>query len=561
MRSLARLCLSFARARNRALCLSFARARNRALRLSCLGLLLLLNGSCVEELAATEVVVLIDSDLAVGSELTSLDISVYNRQGTVQLHTRTLQLGQQPSSPGVFRLPLTFSLQEQNQESADFRLVVTGRRGGEAVVEQQVLTSFRSNTALLLTVFLARSCAANLCRAAGSDQTCDSRSGQCVPIPVAMGLPEAEGDGLEDYQRPDFAAVSQDGAVPSAGAMDGGVAVSSDAAGPSPSLEAGPGGAMPAADAAAPTLDAAAAPRDAAAPSDAGVAPPTDSGGPSPSEDGGAVTDAGSVGPADAGSSGPTPTLPPVVGTCPVLATGTATILGASVRLWVGPKRGPLHVYWHGTGTNSGEVNSFLPAATTAVTSEGGMVASFETSSQQGTNTSGTGIWRSGDLQAVDQLVACGVAQGWVDARRIHAAGYSAGGMQTSAMVLLRSSYLASAFVYSAGLVEDIDAGGTSLQDPSNVPSVGFGHGAKGMDALVGIDMADLSRVTATKLRMLGGFTFDCDDGGSHIALTRGTTLGPSVLQFFKDHPYKTKPSPYASALPSSWPNYCRGTP
>jgi hypothetical protein len=454
-------------------------------------------------------------------------------------------------------------LQEQNEESADFRLVVTGKLGTREVVEQQVLSSFRSNTALLLTVFLARSCAANLCREAGSGQTCDSRSGQCVPVPIRAALPEAEGDGLDEYTRPDFASASQDGAVPGgadAGAfgLDGAIlGMASDAGGPSPdALVSGsnPGGsgvdAGPAGVGGTASADAA-----SVSPQDAGAGSPRDAGSGSASDGGGVATDAGGTAPVDAGPAGPTPTLPSVSGTCPTLATGTATILGASLRLWVGPKRGPLIVYWHATGTTSTEVNQMLPGATNAVTNEGGMVVSFEMGNGQGTNTSGTFIWTAGDLQVVDQLVACGVAQGKVDPTHIHTAGLSAGGMQASAMVFLRSSYVASAFVYSAGLYEDMDAGMIRLEDASNVPSVGFGHGAKGSDVLI-VDNADMARATEARLKALGGFSFDCDDGGN-LNVTRGTTLGSSVLQFFKDHPYKRKPSPYASALPSSWPTYC----
>jgi predicted esterase len=527
--------------------------------LACLALLVLA-GSCVEELSATEVVVVIDSDLEVGTELTSVQIAVWNPAGTKLLNMRELQLGKPPRSAAVFGLPLSLSLQEQNEESADFRLVVTGRLGSEVVVEQQVLTSFRSNTALLLTVFLARSCAAKLCRESASTQTCDSRSGQCMPIPTHEALPEAEGDGLEDYMRPSYVMGSQDGAVPggAGGTLDAGSGASLDAAVVSPQLDAGSGDGAQANDAGSPGPDAATAVRDAATPSDAGVTPPADAS-TSPRDSGSAVADAGAGGPSDAGTSGPTPTLPAVVGTCPTLATGTVAMLGVNVRLWVGPKRGPLVVYWHGTGGTSAEANFFLPGATTAVASEGGMVAALETSTQQGVNTSGSGVWRMGDLQVIDQLVACGAAQGWVDPRRIHASGYSAGGNQTAAMALLRSSYVASVFVYSGGLFEDQDAGGTMLQDPSNVPSFGFGHGGEGKD-VVGFDAAVMARYTATKMRMLTGFTFDCDDGGDNT-VNRGAALGANVLQFFRDHPFKTKPSPYASALPSSWPNYCRGTP
>jgi hypothetical protein len=29
-------------------------------------------------------------------------------------------------------------------------------------------------------------------------------------------------------------------------------------------------------------------------------------------------------------------------------------------------------------------------------------------------------------------------------------------------------------------------------------------------------------------------------------------------MQFLADHPYNTKPSPYAAALPAGYPSYCK---
>ena len=45
-----------------------------------------------------------------------------------------------------------------------------------------------------------------------------------------------------------------------------------------------------------------------------------------------------------------------------------------------------------------------------------------------------------------------------------------------------------------------------------------------------------------------------CDHGMGHTIPSDG---GPAVVQFFSDHPYKTRPSPYADGLPASFPSYC----
>jgi hypothetical protein len=57
-------------------------------------------------------------------------------------------------------------------------------------------------------------------------------------------------------------------------------------------------------------------------------------------------------------------------------------------------------------------------------------------------------------------------------------------------------------------------------------------------------------------IKSAGSFVVDCDDGGSHVDITRLTRLGPSAWQFFKDHPFKIgSPDPY-KAVPSGFPTY-----
>jgi hypothetical protein len=60
-------------------------------------------------------------------------------------------------------------------------------------------------------------------------------------------------------------------------------------------------------------------------------------------------------------------------------------------------------------------------------------------------------------------------------------------------------------------------------------------------------------------IKSAGSFVIDCDDGGSHVDITRLTRLGPSAWQFFKDHPFKIgAPDPYAKGIPSGFPTYCK---
>jgi predicted esterase len=221
--------------------------------------------------------------------------------------------------------------------------------------------------------------------------------------------------------------------------------------------------------------------------------------------------------------------------------------------LYVGSKAssptGPIVIYWHGTGTNGSEVGAGLgQAAITEIQGMGGVVASAESTSSTGTNT-GDGVWYTGDFDWADFIIACAIQQLNIDTRHIHAGGYSAGALQTATMFYSRSGYLASVVVYSGG------SGFPAMsQDPSNHIAVLGAHGSTSGDFL-----ASSTTTWETTVKSAGSFVIDCDDGGSHVDITRLTRLGPSAWQFFKDHPFKVgMPDPYAKGIPSGFPTYCK---
>jgi hypothetical protein len=61
------------------------------------------------------------------------------------------------------------------------------------------------------------------------------------------------------------------------------------------------------------------------------------------------------------------------------------------------------------------------------------------------------------------------------------------------------------------------------------------------------------------QIKSAGGFSIDCNDGGSHLDFftKRAPGLEPVAWQLFKDHPYGIKPEPYTS-VPASFPAYCQ---
>jgi poly(3-hydroxybutyrate) depolymerase len=258
-------------------------------------------------------------------------------------------------------------------------------------------------------------------------------------------------------------------------------------------------------------------------------------------------------------------TLPIAQEPCPTLATGTVSFLGSSVKLWVGPAStpGPLLFYWHGTAMTANEVSNGFSDAISEVTHQGGVVASFTSTTGSGTNT-GDWVWYTGDFDVADEVLACAIQQQLVDPRHIHTAGYSAGGLQCGTMVYARSGYLASALCVSGGIINTgLYAGMYSniyqLQDPNHIAPIITAHGKKGSDVFV-VDFSDCSASLCSDVVGKGGFAINCDDGGDHILsmLTRMKTMGPVAWEFFKDHPFGLKsPFPYASGLPDYFPSYC----
>jgi poly(3-hydroxybutyrate) depolymerase len=226
--------------------------------------------------------------------------------------------------------------------------------------------------------------------------------------------------------------------------------------------------------------------------------------------------------------------------------------------VWVGTAvGGPLILYWHGTGSSPG---AEVPVAfdTAAVGAAGGMIVGFTASSRTGTPTGNTGdnVWYQSDAAFADQVVACAIQQSRIDSRRIHTAGYSAGGLQTVYMWFACSGYLASVISYSGG---DATINKVAMQDASHPPAAIAAHGAMGSDTFI-LDFAQASATwETTDIKPAGGFSIDCDDGGNHTAFftTRAPNLKPVSFQFFKDHPYGVRPEPYA-ALPSGFPSYCK---
>ena len=248
--------------------------------------------------------------------------------------------------------------------------------------------------------------------------------------------------------------------------------------------------------------------------------------------------------------------IPQPVGECPTITTGPLTINGVTIQIWTGQKsdtqKGPIMIYWHGTGGNAATATFELaPACVSEIMSQGGVIASMEGGGKG--DTLDWGVFTTGDYETVDQVVACSVQQYNIDTKRIYTAGASAGGLAAGELVYGRSSYMAAANPNSGG------QGGYPynlvLQDPTHVPAVMTMHGAMGVDVVV-IDFGDSSLREDNDIAAHGGFAIDCDYGGGHVGAP--PDLVAAGWEFMKAHPFGVKPFPYAGGLPATFPSYCK---
>jgi hypothetical protein len=126
----------------------------------------------------TQIVVLVDSDLSVPSELDALSIEV---TGALDMPHATADLTQD-------RLPRSLGLVYSGGPLGPIRVTVHGLSGGKSIVQRLAIVSFQKDKTLLLRMPLQRACAAAM--ACSADMTCDA--GSCDDALVSK-LPEWNG--------------------------------------------------------------------------------------------------------------------------------------------------------------------------------------------------------------------------------------------------------------------------------------------------------------------------------------------------------------------------------
>jgi dienelactone hydrolase len=249
------------------------------------------------------------------------------------------------------------------------------------------------------------------------------------------------------------------------------------------------------------------------------------------------------------------PAIPAVAGECPAFRTGTITFGGlGGIQMVVGTKAAaataPMVFYWHGTGSTSGEFGLMATAVRSGVESEGGILVSFQ-GTTGGDLLSGTSVFGRGDMDIVDQLVACAVRDYNIDPRRIFTTGCSAGGLFAAALAALRSDYIAAAAPNSGGFVFPQQFQGEFT------PALMTVHGAPGQDVVI-VDFSNTSATADKAFKDRGGFVVNCNHGGGHCG---GAGLAPDIWEFFEAHPYGVEPAPSpwtAAGLPNGFNSQCQ---
>lgn len=262
----------------------------------------------------------------------------------------------------------------------------------------------------------------------------------------------------------------------------------------------------------------------------------------------------------DAAVAGPAAFIPQPTGTCPPLVNGDVTFAPAGIAprkvklaFTEGGAAGPLLLYWHATGSSVEEADYSLGATKAALVAGGTVIAA-----PYSDDAAGQFEWwivnrtdRQDDFLVADEVVACLAKAGRIDTNRVHVMGMSAGALQTTAMSLLRSSYVASVVTYSGGIPAEFTP---PPLDPENKFAALIFHGGASDNAF-SVDFRMASETYRSMLNAAGHYTAVCNHDHGH---TIPLDAAPAAAQFFADHPFGRTPSPYATAgLPASFPAYC----
>lgn len=160
--------------------------------------------------AATELIVVVDTDYAIPGQLDEIDVDV---QGPDGMH----HLERQPMASAA-ALPYTLTVVPAGAALGPIRIVASGLSAGTTVVSREARVSLSANRSMMVRLDLLRACDASTMPCAGrSDQTC-GEGGACTSVDVVPQPWTGTAGRLSD------AGASADGGAGDAGAVDAFVA-------------------------------------------------------------------------------------------------------------------------------------------------------------------------------------------------------------------------------------------------------------------------------------------------------------------------------------------------
>ena len=277
---------------------------------------------------------------------------------------------------------------------------------------------------------------------------------------------------------------------------------------------------------------------------------------------------------------------PPLeMGSCDALAAGMVTgfrvdsldrafILALPPGATAPGGRWPVVFNWHGLGDSAPNMHPLFASEVGNATMPFILVTPVST--RLGPTTSPLGLeWENlrattpnREARLFDAVLRC-LDQRWgVDRDRVYSAGFSAGAIMTDLLGVLRGSQIAALASYSGGY----------FSNPENPPTLGplrtypawpalpssaryaqlimFGGETDSFNLFVAMAHFDVfAGNDVGYLNARGHDVVYCNHNGGHTVPR--TLLGRQVVQFFAAHPRGVGASPWAAALPSTYPSYC----
>jgi hypothetical protein len=191
--------------------------RCAAVALAIVGLVIACDGD--ETRPATQLLVTVDSDLQIGSELTDVRVDIGTADGDSVSERHTFKLTASKPKEDEVQLPFSFGVAKRGQDA--FQLRVAGLKGDAIAIDIRWNVQFEAEKTLGFSAFLGSACAGTTCE---ETETCYPRrrgniaAGACAKVPMASTSPVAPGDELPQIAAADAGKPAGRGGAGGAGA-------------------------------------------------------------------------------------------------------------------------------------------------------------------------------------------------------------------------------------------------------------------------------------------------------------------------------------------------------